>query len=700
MKQKALNYLRAALNNPQAEFKEDQWKCIDGILNRKKQLVIQATGWGKSMVYFLATKLLREQGNGPTIIVSPLLALIENQKEAAKRLNIIIKSITSNDSEEDIIETFELLKNNQLDILMLTPERFSKDDFVKNVLLPVSSSISLFVVDEAHCISDWGHDFRPDYRRIARILTYLPKNVAILGMTATANKRVMADIKNQLGEELEITRGSLVRKGLVLQNIIKPVISERLAWLAQYIPQLKGSGIVYCLTIRDIHLVTNWLNENNISAKPYYGSLSPEEKDQNQQLLLDNQIKVLVATTSLGMGYDKPDIGFVIHYQCPKSIIDYYQQVGRAGRGISNSYGILMNGEEDSSINDFFINQAFPSAEIVNDIIQALLTYDALSIYELLTKINYSKSKIDAAIKYLLAEANSPIYFYNKKYRATSYASTYSLDAEKIKNITLKRKIEQQQIREYLTNKDCLMKYLQSALDDENPQNCGICVNCNKNNQLNAEVDSYLVQKANDYLHGGSINIEPRKKWPIKYIFEHYHIQGNQIPPQLQLKPGKALSLWNDGGFGKLVRECKYEKNYFTDLLVEESVKLIKNDAKWPKDEPIEWVTCVPSLNHPELVPSFAQRVANKLNLPFIPCIRKIHNKMQQKTRKNGYLQVQNLDGVFEIDYRLLKSGACLLIDDMIDSKWTVTIIGYLLLQNSVKAVYPYALALNSQKEE
>ncbi len=325
----AENLLQQALGNAEVKFRDGQWEAIDALVNRRqKLLVVQRTGWGKSSVYFISTKLFREQGNGPAIIISPLLALMRNQIMSAKRLGIVAETMNSTNREEWRTVTRRLLSN-QIDCLLISPERLANDEFISDVLQPVADRIALMVIDEAHCISDWGHDFRPDYRRIVNILRQVPPNTPVLGTTATANNRVVTDIQTQLGN-IQIQRGSLARESLALQTLVLPDQPSRLAWLAQVIPMLKGTGIVYTLTVRDAEQVADWLNRNQINAKAYHGSVTAEGfEDSNayrqylEDLLLNNQIKVLVATTALGMGYDKPDLSFVIHYISDVCIVGY-----------------------------------------------------------------------------------------------------------------------------------------------------------------------------------------------------------------------------------------------------------------------------------------------------------------------------------------------------------------------------------------
>ena len=387
-KERALQYLRVALNDKNASFRAGQWESVEALLNRRRMLVVQRTGWGKSMVYFLATRLLRDSGGGVSLLISPLLSLMRNQLEAASRIGI--RAATINSSNTDEWEKIEkALRGDAIDILLVSPERLANERFHRNVLARVAAGVGLFIVDEAHCISDWGHDFRPDYRRIVGILGGLPPNVPVLATTATANDRVVNDVMGQLGEGIQLVRGPLARESLKLQNIVLASPAARMAWMAEIIPQLPGSGIVYTLTVRDAERVAEWLCMNDIVAAAYHASLvqhgdEPSPREVLEQKLLNNDLKVLVATVALGMGFDKPDLGFVIHFQRPASVVHYYQQVGRAGRAVEEAFGILLHGAEDDDIADFFIRSAFPPQQHVKAVLETLEEADeGLSIRQM-----------------------------------------------------------------------------------------------------------------------------------------------------------------------------------------------------------------------------------------------------------------------------------------------------------------------------
>jgi len=699
MKQTALKILRQSLGNPDADFRDGQWESIDGLLNRERMLVVERTGWGKSVVYFMATRLLREKGAGPTLLISPLLALMRNQIEAAAKLGV--KATAINSTNPDDWERIEnQVHQDQIDVLIISPERLGNENFRDNILSVIAERVGLFVVDEAHCISDWGHDFRPDYRRIVRILQAIPSNIPVLATTATANDRVVDDIASQLGTELKIVRGPLVRESLRLQNIHMPSPAARMAWLAQTIPQIDGSGIIYALTIRHAEQVAQWLRINNINAETYHSKLQGQDsetslKEDLEQKLQNNEIKALVATVALGMGFDKPDLGFVIHFQRPASVVHYYQQVGRAGRAVDNAYGIMLCGEEDDHIADFFIRSAFPPQKHIDDILTALdRSDDGLSIPALQASLNLKKSHIEKAINYLTVESPSPIAKIGSKWHITAAADGYAIDHATVDAITAIRKQEQAQMQDYMNHTGCLMEFLAQALDDPTPSPCGKCVNCNPSLLLSENFDDDLANRAAIHLRRSYQPIMPRKQWPAFKQMPIYDFAGN-IKPDMRAEEGRALSLWRDAGWGQLVQKGKYEDQRFSDKLVTACVEMIR---QWQPEKTPGWVTCIPSKNHPTLVPDFAQRLANALDLPFWACIEKIVDNPQQKKMDNNFHQARNLDGVFQVNLDHKDYQPCFLVDDMVDSGWTFTVAAALLRQAGCQAVYPIALALNSPR--
>lgn len=704
MRQRAEQLLRDSLQNPRAEFHEHQWESIEALVEqRRRLLVVQKTGWGKSSVYFIATRLLREQGYGPTIIISPLIALMRNQIDSAARYGVELGSINSSNDTQENEGTRRRLLNGELDAVIISPEQLAKDEFIDNVLQPVAGNVGLFVVDEAHCISDWGHDFRPDYKRIVNILRFLPANLAVLATTATANDRVVEDITHQLGDGLRIYRGELTRDSLHLQNIILPDASERLAWLAETIPSLDGTGIIYTITTRDAELVAAWLQESGIQAAAYYGTLkgmteveSRQRRRELEQKLLANELKVLVATSALGMGYDKPDLGFVIHYQSPGSVISYYQQVGRAGRAIPKAWGVLLSGSEDDDIQEFFISQAFPREQLVDEILRVLAqSIGGLKKSELEQRINARLKKIEAALKFLMAENPAPVIKQKSLHLRTAVG--YELPHDMIRRLSDRKRLEWRQIQGYLHHESCLMLFLAQALDDRLAEPCGKCANCDPEGKVSTTFSHEIGVRAAEFIKHSVAEIEPKKNagtsganaaarfpaYGFGYRFE-----------DLKHEPGRVLSRWGDAGWGRLVKQGK-ENGHFDDELVTAAIEMI--NQRWQPAPRPTWVTCVPSLRHPDLVPDFAERVALALGLPFVNAVHKVHETEPQKYMENSDHRCRNLDGAFEIsDVR--EGEPVFLLDDAVDSGWTFAIISALLLRKSSGPVFPLALVDTSNK--
>ena len=651
-------------------------------------LVVQRTSWGKSLVYFLATRLLRERGAGPTLLISPLLALMRNQLQAAARLNI--RAATINSSNTDDWPTIrQQLHAGTVDILLISPERLANDAFRQQCLLPIAARIGLFVVDEAHCISDWGHDFRPDYRRIIRVLQALPPNIPALATTATANNRVVDDVVAQLGPLVQVVRGPLMRASLHLQNIYLSSQAARMAWLAEHLPHLPGSGIIYTLTVRDAQQLADWLQLQGIDAHAYYGDLETECREALEQRLLENQVKALVATTALGMGFDKPDLGFVIHFQRPGSVVHYYQQVGRTGRAIDHAYGIMLSGDEDQDITDYFIQTAFPPEAHTHDILLALeQAENGLAITEIEGKVNLPNSQIQKVLKLLSVQSPSPISKHGSRWYANPI--TYTPDTPRIERLTQIRRVEQERMVEYLRSSRCLMAFLAEELDDPHPQACGQCTPCVGTPLVPVHFSTELAHAAATFLRRTDQKIEPRRRWPVDALASHgWH---GTIAGQLRAEEGRALCTWGDAGWGALVKQGKQTTNYFDDALVNGAAELIRD--RWQPTPAPTWVTCVPSLTHPNLVPDFAQRLAHALGIPFVACVRKVRHTDPQKTMQNSYQQARNLARAFTIDAWPGIGGAGLLVDDMADSGWTFTVVAALLREAGSGPVFPFALAL------
>ena len=668
------------LAGPQAGFREGQIEAIRALAeDRGRVLVVQRTGWGKSAVYLITTKILREAGSGPTILVSPLLALMRNQIAMACRLGVRAHTINSSNAEEwERVEA--AIVGDEVDLLLIAPERFANRRFQEQVMPVIGSRIGLVVIDEVHCISDWGHDFRPDYLRLKSILDRLPPGIPVVGTTATANNRVVADVAGQLGTSLVLHRGGLARSGLQLQVFRMPDPAERLAWLVQALKVLPGTGIVYCLTIRDVDRVTAWLDRHGIKAASYHGDGEAPDRMQTEQDLLENRVKAVVATSALGMGFDKPDLAFVVHYQSPGSPIAYYQQVGRAGRALDRSWGVLLAGEEDREIQDWFIKTAFPPQALAEQVVGILEEAGApVGLAHLESQVNLGRTRLTQMMKVL--EVEGAVEHAGGGYRRTEQPWTYPV--ERFKGVTAARRREQQVMVDYRDHAGCLMEFLGRQLDDPGAGPCGICMNCT-GSKIQVQVDPASVREASEYLHRQTIQIEPRKQWPSST-----GLRKGKIPPELRLEPGRALGEWGDGGWGNLVRKGRERDGVYHDALVEASVRLIR---QWSMDPAPAWITYVPSVARPALVAGFAERLARSLDLPLHPVVSKVAANRAQKEMQNSAQQYLNLADAFCVSGSV-PAAPVLLVDDFFDSRWTLTVVGVLLREAGSGPVFPFALA-------
>lgn len=686
---RALELLRIGSGRADATFRDGQEDAIRHIVEGKgRLLVVQKTGWGKSFVYFIATKLLREAGAGPALLISPLLALMRNQIAAAERMGVRAATINS-DNQDEWKSVEAKLRRNEVDILLIAPEKLGNDWFNTEVLAGIAGQISLMVIDEAHCISDWGHDFRPHYRLLERIARTLPANLRLLATTATANDRVMEDLVAVLGPNMKVLRGDLNRSSLTLQTMRLPSQAVRMAWIAQQLSSLPGHGIIYTLTIRDANQLADWLKAQGFAVEAYTGKTG-DRREELEQALQENKVKALVATTALGMGYDKPDLAFVIHFQMPGSVVAYYQQVGRAGRALESAYGVLLSGDEEEGITDWFIRSAFPTRQEVDDVLGALNEApEGLSIPDLMTCVNMSKGRIEKTITALSLESPAPIAKQGTKWQLTAAELGDEFWA-RADRLTKLRRAELQQMQEYVSRPfGQHMGFLIDALDGD-----ASTVSPPSLPPLSEDVDQLLVREAEEFLCRTSLPIEPRKKWPVGGMPQYGIHTASTIPYQAQ--PGKALCVWGDAGWGGLVRQGKYHDGHFSDDLVAACVKMIQ---EWNPQPSPTWVTCVPSLRHPELVPNFAQRLAAALGLPFHMVIAKTDARPEQKTMANSTQQARNIDGSLALNGQPIPPGPVLLVDDMVDSRWTLTVAAWLLRKSGSGAVWPMALSQTGHDE-
>ena len=660
-----------------AEFRDGQYEAIEAAATQRRTLVVQRTGWGKSLVYFICTRLFRESGKGITMVVSPLLVLMDNQAEMARGLGIRCDVLNSSvkDRREEILSQ---LSNDELDLIFVTPETLFKEDMQS--LLP-KLRIGLFVIDEAHCISDWGHDFRLEYGNLGKVIAGLPANVSVLATTATANDRVVTDLKRQLGHDVFISRGTLSRDSLHIQVMECENRADRYAWILDNIGKLPGTGIIYCLTRRDCDYLADFLQKNGVSVLPYYsGERNDELNAAAIEAFRNNEIKAVVATVKLGMGYDKGDVSFIIHYQMPSNIVLYYQQIGRAGRNLPDAYVFLLCGKEDRKINEFFINTAFPSQKEAQSVYEAVGAADGMKLWQIEGAVNIRRGRVRKTLEFLLNEGAV-------RKEKTSYYITpkpYQYAAAHYQEITEIRRREMAQMIEFTKTKRCLSQFAVNCLDDFTAAPCGKCANCLRGDIFpGLSVSFESLQKASDYINTRILDILPRKKWP----------DNKKIPCPNQT--GLCLSRYGDPGYGALVKEGKYgAKPYFCDELVGRSAKLLRDLAR---EHGIQTVTCVPSLRN-DLVRNFAVRTAQSAGLQFLDLLEK-RPAPPQKDMENSAYQYRNAMESFSVLVDTVPEKL-ILIDDVVDSRWTLTVCGHLLCEKGCQEVFPFALADSSQEED
>jgi ATP-dependent DNA helicase RecQ len=664
-----------------AAFRDGQWEAIAAVVARNERaLVVQRTGWGKSLVYFIATRILRDGGAGPTLIVSPLLALMRDQVRMAERIGIRSATLNSANREEwDDIEA--RLRRADLDVLLVSPERLGNDRFVRQTLATIRAGVGLLVIDEAHCISDWGHDFRPDYRRIIGIVRQLPPTVPVLATTATANDRVVRDVTLQLGEPITVLRGPLTRESLRLQTIRLDTHAERLAWLAEQLPNLRRAGIVYVQTVADALQVSEWLHQQGIDAPAYFGSVQSDARHDIETRLLENRLDAVVATSALGMGFDKPDLGFVIHYQRPGSVVAYYQHVGRAGRAIPDAHAVLLYGDGDDAIQEYFIDSAFPAEATFRSIVEHLDHAESFSARELGAAVNAPFGRIEQALK--LLELDGAVIRDGNRYSRTP--NRWQPNHERIARVTTLRRSELARLHAFVETNDCLMQFIAHELDDHAAVPCGRCANC-AGDPLPRRTEPELVERAQRYLRQIQIPIKPRAQLPSG-VFPDL---PRRIDPDRRNEEGRALSVWGDSGWSELVRAGNYSSGRFDDRLVVAAARLIRD--RWHPQPNPTWVAWVPSLRHPDLVSDFAQRLAAALGLTYRSAVAKRHETPEQKTMQNSAQQVLNIGSAFAVRKDQVLPGPVLLVDDIVDSGWTLAVCGSRLRGAGSGPVRPFTL--------
>jgi ATP-dependent DNA helicase RecQ len=684
------------LAGPTATLREDQWRAIEALVgDRRRVLLVQRTGFGKSAVYFVATAMLRATGSGPTVIVSPLLALMRNQVEAAAGAGIRAATINSANVTEwsDITKS---VRAGEVDVLLVSPERLNNPEFRDEVLPELAATCGLLVVDEAHCVSDWGHDFRPDYRRIRTFLAALPTGVPVLATTATANARVTADVAEQLGHDALVLRGSLDRESLRLGVLSLPSPAHRLAWLATHLRDLPGSGIVYTLTVAGADEVAGYLRDHGYDVAAYSGRTEGTEREEAEAALLGNRVKALVATSALGMGFDKPDLGFVVHIGAPPSPIAYYQQVGRAGRAVHSADVLLLPGAEDEAIWRYFASLAFPEAHQVDRVLDALAQAERpLSTPVLEARVDLRRTRLELMLKVL--DVDGAVRRVKGGWVATGEPWQY--DADRYARVAKARAVEAAAMREYATHPGCRMEFLRAQLDDPYAQPCGRCDRCEPP-WYHVDVPEAALADARAHLARPGVEIEPRRLWPTAAATLGVPLSG-KIPPGEAAEPGRALGRLSDLGWGQRLRDIMRGADGDVPEDVFRAVVAVLAAWDWPR-RPLG-VVAMASRSRPLLVGSLARRLAQIGRLEYLgevtravggpgPTAVAASNSVQRLAAVYGAFAVPPslADGVGRLD------GPVLLVDDVVNSGWTMTVVARQLRLAGAPAVLPLALAVEA----
>lgn len=692
-----------------ARLREDQWRAIEALVaDRRRALVVQRTGWGKSAVYFVATSLLRARGSGPTVIVSPLLALMRNQVDAAGRAGIHARTINSANTEEWETVQAEIAAG-EVDVLLVSPERLNNPDFRDQVLPKLAAATGLLVVDEAHCISDWGHDFRPDYRRLRTMLGDLPPGVPVLATTATANARVTADVAEQLGtggtSDALVLRGPLDRDSLSLGVLRLPDAAHRMAWLADHLDDLPGSGIIYTLTVAAAEEVTAFLRQRGHAVASYTGKTENVERQQAEDDLLANRVKALVATSALGMGFDKPDLGFVVHLGSPSSPIAYYQQVGRAGRGVDHAEVLLLPGKEDEAIWQYFASLAFPSEDLVRRTLDVLARADGpLSLPALEPLVELRRSRLETMLKVL--DVDGAVRRVKGGWIATG--QPWSYDAERYAWVARQRAAEQQAMREYATTTECRMEFLQRQLDDEGAKPCGRCDNC-AGPRFVSDLSPAALDAARSDLDRVGVEVEPRRMWPTGLPAIGIDLKG-RIPAGQQASPGRALGRLSDIGWGNRLRPLLTPQAPDTTVPDDVARAVVDVLADWSRG-PGGWasgasdtpprpvgVVTMASRSRPRLIHSLGTRIAEVGRLPLLGSVE-YAGDAPRSPRSNSAQRLKALDGALTVPPDLASAlaeanGPVLLVDDFTETGWTLAVAARLLRTSGARGVLPLVLAV------
>ncbi|WP_194087745.1 MULTISPECIES: RecQ family ATP-dependent DNA helicase [unclassified Cryobacterium] len=696
----ALEILRTLVGRPDADFHEGQYEAIETLVDqRRRALVVQRTGWGKSAVYFVATLLLRRQGAGPTILVSPLLALMRDQVAAAARAGVRAVSINSANAHE-WTDVLAALRADEVDVLLVSPERLNNPSFRDEQLPALLERVGLLVVDEAHCISDWGHDFRPDYRRLRDLIAAMPAGVPVLATTATANSRVVTDVAEQVavgGSDVVTIRGPLARASLRLGVLRLPDSRARLAWLLSHLAELPGSGIIYTLTVSAAEDTARLLRDAGHAVRAYTGQTDTTEREESEGLLKANQVKALVATSALGMGFDKPDLGFVLHLGAPSSPVAYYQQVGRAGRATENADVLLLPGVEDEAIWQYFATSSMPSQHKAEAVLQALHANGGapLSTPALESRVDLRRSPLELLLKVL--DVDGAVRRVTGGWLATGQPWVY--DSDRYERIGAARVAEQNAMLDYERIAGCRMEFLQRALDDDTAVPCGRCDNCTAP-WYPTDVQADAASTAASALDRVGVALEPRAQWPTGADRLGVSAKG-RIDAGDRVLPGRALARLTDLGWGNTLRDT-FAPNTpdapASPALLAACVRVL---AEWGWAERPVGVVAMPSRRHPLLVASVAAELSRVGRLPQLGTLSLVGAGPTGESGGNSAYRLSSVWGAFEVGPELAANlagadGPVLLVDDLGDSRWTLTVAGRLLRRAGAPGVLPFTLALRS----
>lgn len=650
------------------KFYDKQWEAIDKILKGERVLLIEKTGFGKSLCFqFPATMF-----EGTTVIFSPLIALMRDQVKKLNSLNISAKCINSEQTSEENSKIIEEAKSGKLKILYIAPERQENDEWIEAVRY---MNLSMVVIDEAHCISVWGHDFRPAFRRIINLVKLLPSGLPVLATTATATKKVEKDIEKQIGDNVTVIRGNLLRENFQLYSIKVESEDEKLIWLGKNIEvlsdKLNGTGIIYTGTRADTEIYSRWFEYLKISSAHYNAGLDSESRIEIENGLMNNKWKCVISTNALGMGIDKSDIRFIIHTQIPQSPVHYYQEIGRAGRDNKMSVIILFYKSDDRRLPEAFIEGGRPAISKYFKVIEAVKN-ELLGERELMKQTNLKQNQIRVIKADLMEQGivREVIINGRKKFEYIINAPELNVKAfEELRNTKLN---DLNSMIEYIETKQSRMKYLCDFLGDISGFNYHNCDNTGLK-KLKVIVTPEWQQKLNDFREGYFPLLDVESK-------------GSS------LQNGIASSYYGFSNTGDTIHKCKYEtKENFPDSLLRQIVTAFEKKLNGEKFDLILYVPPAVSGN---LVKNFTMKISQVLNITVSHGLEKSRITKEQKIFENSYLKKENVSGAFIYkNHKELYGKSILLIDDIFDSGATIREIGKFLTTCGASKIIPLVIA-------